>query len=245
MDVIVTADGSKTLASTEFGETYGSRHGALSEARHVFLRGSGVESRLAGKQTTRVLEVGFGTGLNFLVSAAVAAEHGAELRYTALERKPIAAATLRQVYGDSQLPAQLLAELIDWIGDLGTPLRAGTYSLTLGAHRGVVLELVIGEALEALAGGGLDHSSEGRHAYDAIYLDAFSPKANPELWTPAFLTGLAAGLAPGGTLVTFSVSGAVRRSLAAAGLTVSKLPGPPGGKPEMLAARRSPLEPRG
>jgi len=243
MNVIVTADGSKTLASSVFGETYGSRHGALSEALHVFLRGSGVESRLADKRPTRVLEVGFGTGLNFLVSAAAAAEHGAELHYTALEREAVDAATLREVYEGSSLPARLVAELIDWVDDLGASVADGVHRLTLGARKAVVLQLVIGDAPAAVAGGAVFRADTAKRAYDAIYLDAFSPKANPALWKPAFLARLAAGLAPGGTLVTFSVSGAVRRALAAAGLTVGKVPGPPGGKPEMLVASRSPLEP--
>ena len=76
-----------------------------------------------------------------------------------------------------------------------------------------------------------------------IYHDAFSPASQPELWTPAFLTGLAGALGPGGCLVSYSVNGAVRRALGALGLRVEKLPGPPGGKREMLRAHRAPAEP--
>lgn len=235
MDVIVTADGSKTLTSSEFGETYGSRHGALTEAVHVFLRGSGVADRLAGGRPTRVLEVGFGTGLNFLVTAAAAVEHGAGLHYTALERAPLDSATLRQVHALSSLPATLTDEFIGWVDSLADPPAQGTHTLAGGGFATVVLDLIIGEATRSIG--------DAVATFDAIYLDGFSPKANPDLWTQAFLTRLAAGLAPGGTLVTFSVSGAVRRALGAAGLEVRKQPGPPGGKPEMLAARRATGQP--
>ena len=238
MDVIVTADGSKTLASSEFGETYGSRHGALTEALHVFLAGSGAQRRLEAGLATTVLEVGFGTGLNFLVTALAALEHGAELRYTALERAPVAASTLRRVYEGSSLDGRLVAEFIAWVAALGSPVVPGTYGLRAGSFPGVDLDLLVGEARQAVVEGAA-RPAGSRPAYDAIYLDAFSPKANHELWTPGFLSALAGALAPGGTLVTFSVSGAVRRALVAAGLVVSKLPGPPGGKPQMLAARRT------
>ena len=242
MDVIVTADGSRTLTSSEFGETYGSRHGALTEARHVFLAGSGVQGRLAAGLQTAVLEVGFGTGLNFLVTAAAALEHEGSLRYTAVERAPVDARTLRALYQGSELEGPLATSFVDWVDGLGTPVAPGRYSLTLGTQQAVVLELLIGEARQLLAGGSGATGAQ-LPGYDAIYLDAFSPKANQELWTHAFLAVVAAYLAPGGTLVTFSVSGAVRRALTAAGLRVSKLPGPPGGKPQMLAASRPPVAP--
>lgn len=243
MDVIVTADGSKTLTSSEFGETYGSRHGALTEAVHVFLRGSGVADRLAGGRPTRVLEVGFGTGLNFLVTAAAAVEHGAGLHYTALERAPLDSATLRQVHALSSLPATLIDEFIGWVDSLADPPAQGTHTLAGGGFATVVLDLIIGEATRSLGDDLGGRAGDAVATFDAIYLDGFSPRANPDLWSQAFLTRLAAGLAPGGMLVTFSVSGAVRRALAAAGLEVRKQPGPPGGKPEMLAARRAPGQP--
>jgi tRNA U34 5-methylaminomethyl-2-thiouridine-forming methyltransferase MnmC len=74
--------------------------------------------------------------------------------------------------------------------------------------------------------------------YDAVYLDPFSPEVNPDPWRPAVLAALAARLAPGGALVSYSVRGSVRRALAAAGLDVRKVAGPAGGKREVLRARR-------
>jgi tRNA U34 5-methylaminomethyl-2-thiouridine-forming methyltransferase MnmC len=243
MRVIVTADGSKTLLGTAFDEAYGSRHGALTEALHVFLDGSGVRSRLAAGRPTSVLEVGFGTGLNFLVSAATACDHGVHLRYTALERDLPDATTLRDVYVGTTLPAPLVDDVIAWVDRLGAPPADGTYTLDLAPRGPVALELVIGDARAISERDAPARLRVTPPPFDAIYLDAFSPKTNPELWTQGFLTALADRLAPGGTLVTFSVSGAVRRALLTAGLEVVKLPGPPGGKREMLAARRPTTRP--
>lgn len=233
MRIIVTADGSRTLSSPTYGETYGSTNGAMSEALHVYLQGSGVERRLATHLSTRVLEVGFGTGLNFLVTAAAALSYGTPVHYLALERDLLDADTIHEVHRGVAALRDAVAELTAQLSALHATNTVGRQRLTFGPHADVVLELVLGNALDAGRAGYLDG---GEHGYDAIYLDAFSPKANPELWTDRFLTELAGSLAPGGTLATFSVSGAVRRALSRAGLHVSKLPGPPGGKAEMLRA---------
>ena len=239
MRIIVTADGSRTLSSPTYGETYGSTHGALSEALHVYVQGSGVAHRLATRQPTRVLEVGFGTGLNFLATADVAVRHEAPLHYTALERDLLDARTLSTVHEEHRY-RDLAALLSGWVAGVHDTGSGSRHELRLGTGGEVTLELVLGDALNARQRGYL---GGGGDAYDAIYLDAFSPRANPELWTDAFLTELAGGVAPGGSLVTFSVSGAVRRALTRAGLRVSKRPGPPAGKREMLVAIRPLPEP--
>src|SRR5690606_3447166 len=104
-----------------------------------------------------------------------------------------------------------------------------------GRHRftagGVSLELVVGEARDAAAG-----LPEG--AFDAVYLDPFSPRANPDAWEEDLLALLLRALRPGGRLVSYSVSGEVRRRLAGAGARVSNATGPPGGKRESLVAER-------
>ena len=96
------------------------------------------------------------------------------------------------------------------------------------AHGAVTLSLHVGDA-SALP--------LARAAFEAVYLDAFSPPVNPECWTPAFLAALHATLRPGGTLVSYCVRGEVRRALEAAGFAVERLPGPPG-KRHTLRARR-------
>ncbi|MBX3141820.1 MAG: tRNA (5-methylaminomethyl-2-thiouridine)(34)-methyltransferase MnmD [Trueperaceae bacterium] len=227
--VVVTADGSRTLASP-IGEAYKSLHGALSEARSVYLEGSGVADRLARGWGADVLEVGFGTGLNFLVSATAAVESGAALRYRALELAPPSAATLRELrYAELLAPSRLPEALIAWRAGLGMSARAGWHAFE---HDRVSLELFVGDALSsAWEAGDLPQ-------VDAVYHDSFGPANAPGLWSGAFLARLARVLKPDGRLVSFCVAGAVRRALADEGLEVAKAPGPVGGKREVLVARR-------
>lgn len=230
--MVTTDDGSLTLFSHAYAQTYRSSKGALSEARAVFLVGSGVADALAAGRCCSVLEIGFGTGLNFLVTA-VAAGNGAaprpELRYLAVERELPAGSLLASLdYPSLLAPSPLPEELLTWLRTLEASPEGSRHTFSPSCHPSVALELVLGEATT------LDL---GRERFDAIYLDAFSPKSNPEAWSPDFLGRLAARLAPGGRLVSFTVSGAVRRALAAHGLVVSKVAGPPGGKAEVLVAR--------
>lgn len=220
--LITTQDGSKTLYSAAFAQTFHSHHGAVSEARHVFLIGSGVAGRLARGHPTRVLEVGFGTGLNFLLTADLALTYGTPLEYRGLERTLLPAEVLQALgYRDALRHPELYDAFMHWWQAAVTqPFGYPT----------VTLSLLLGEATE---------QALGNSSADAIYHDAFSPTANPELWTEAFLAKLCAALAPGGCLATYTVSGAVRRRLAALGLEVSRHPGPPGGKREMLLACRA------
>ncbi len=235
----------------------------------MFLQGSGTADRLAAGEDCAVLEVGFGTGLNFLVTAVAAAAaaddvaassassavSGApapKLRYAALERElPPTALLARLDYAGLLAPSPLPAELLAWLRLLErSAATTGRHGFVPRSSPTVALELVLGEAtshdLVPSAGSaaaptqGVSHDAAvgGAAGFDAVYLDAFSPKANPEAWQPAFLGRLASSLAPGGRLVSFTVSGEVRRALAAHGLVVSKVAGPPGGKAEVLVARR-------
>ena len=222
-----TADGFDTLYSTAYGQTYHSTHGALTEAQHVFLEGSGVAERLARHRPTRVLEVGFGTGLNFLLTAHQAAATRTRLHYTALEKNVLPAEMLALLNHGKRLDALPLSEaLLTWRRTLPDTPPPGLYAHPFS--EALSLQLVVGDATEAVI---------PDPAYHAVYLDAFSPDANPELWTEAFLARLFAVMHPGGTLATYSAKGSVRRALEAAGFRVKKRPGPPG-KREMLMAVR-------
>ena len=252
---VPTGDGSRTLHSARFGQTLHSQHGALTEARWVFLRASGVEARLAAGDAVRVLEVGFGTGLNFLVTADAAREHDTSLAYVALERMlpsrdAIAALDLPRQLRDPALAIGLADALegltvpgrheirFNGVRGTGSSRRAwADASATNAIHGegappgGTRLELWLGDATDADPGEGF---------YDAVYHDAFSPDVNPELWSAPFLERLAVALAPGGALVTYTVAGAVRRLLSELDLEVEKRAGPPGGKREMLWAGKRP-----
>lgn len=224
---LTTLDGSLTLESRRYGETYRSRRGALTEARHVFLEASGVLDLLGSGQRARVLELGFGTGLNLLVTAAAAAEAGAPLDYVAFERDPLGADTLAALrYPELLAPFDGPDLLVEWWRSLGTPVPEGAFEWR---HGHTTLTLKVGEAARLIA-------QEVEGAFDAVFLDPFSPRSNPDAWAEELLASLAAVLTPGGRLVTYSVSGEVRRRLERAGLSVKKVPGPPGGKRESLVA---------
>ena len=214
-----TADGSLTLRSPLHGETYHSHHGALQEARHVFLESSGLAARLARGEAARVLEVGFGTGLNVLVAADAAALAGAGLEVVSLERDPLPPGLLRELgHGASLARPELATALFAGLEDGGT---------TATLAPGVAFELRTGDA----------RRTPLPDEVDVVFHDAFSPGTSPELWTPAFLARLFASLRPGGVLTTYSAAGAVRRALAEVGFTVERLPGPPG-KHHMTRATR-------
>lgn len=226
-DPLPTRDGTDTLFSAAYGESYHSRHGALTEARHVFLEGSGVADRLAAGRPTRLLEIGFGTGLNFLLTAQQAEAGGAGLDYVALEQDVLPADLLERLNHGEELGAEPLRKLLlAWRRTQPLDIPAGSYLLPLTNR--IILTLLVGDASV------IEIPDEGFHA---VYLDAFSPDVNPELWTEAFLRRLHGAMAEGGALSTYSVKGSVRRALQSVGFSVEKRPGPPG-KREMLVARR-------
>ena len=222
-----TLDGSQTLFSERYEQTFHSNKGALSESKHIFLNASGVRKRLLKGVYTSVLEVGFGTGLNFFLTADLALKTGTKLDYSALEQDlPPADLVQSLSYKDYLECSDLLVAYLVFRDELPPKVTPRNYSFQF---EGVGLELRVGEATK---------QSFQENNFDAIYQDAFSPNANPELWTESFFGKLSTALKPGGIMTTYSVKGDVRRRLKALGLEVEKRPGPPGGKREMLRARK-------
>lgn len=224
-EVIATGDGSLTLRLPA-GEGYKSLAGALTEARHLYLEASGVGARLRAGAACRVLEVGFGTGLNFLVTATLAASTGTPLSYVGLELAPPPVEALESLgYRHLLAPSELPDVLLEWRRALGPAPASGRHDLTHGNTR---LSLHVTDA----------RAWQDEDLFDAVYHDAFSPRTNPALWHAGFLARLAQRLRPDGRLVSFTVAGSVRRALADTGLKVTKAPGPPGGKREVLVAAK-------
>lgn len=213
--ILETPDGSRTAFNTRFGEAYGSRHGAAAQARHVFVQGTGTHQHPA----PRVLEVGFGVGVNCRATLAQTAGRGVALEYLGYEFDPAPLAVLQSVSaGQEGADHPAWRGLMDRWPQPPLEVNAG------GAHVRVILGDVLGARLP-----------EGWAT--ALYLDGFSPTRNPEVWTPEFAARLARTLAPGGVLGTYSAAGHVRRALQAAGLEVERRPGAPG-KRECLRAVR-------
>ena len=212
-----TRDGSLTLRSEEWGEQYHSRHGAVQESTHVYIR-TGLEH--TQKRSVDVLEVGLGTGLNLLLTWIRCLEGKCTATYTALEPFPLTR---------DQLEAMAHCEDLAWPG-LHTPFMERMLGPTDTWH-GPVGGLTFRLLHTAVAEFG------ERDAYDVVYFDAFSPASQPGMWTPDVFHRMFAALRPGGLLVTYCAKGEVRRAMRAAGFKVERLPGPPG-KRQMFRAQR-------
>ena len=225
--LLQTADKSYTLYSEAYKETFHSQKGAFTESRHVFLEGAGVYEHLQQKKDISILEVGFGTGLNFFLTADACFTVGVRLTYTALEKELLEFKIIKELdYNQFLAQPKILDHFLNWRENSSDALVTGEYEFIFENQQ---LNLCIGEATKYELGADL---------YDAIYLDAFSPDTNPELWSAGFLQKLHQALAPKGRLSSYCVKGEVRRRMQDLGFKVEKRPGPPSGKREMLLASR-------
>jgi tRNA U34 5-methylaminomethyl-2-thiouridine-forming methyltransferase MnmC len=216
--LVPTADGSLTLFQPEVGEHYHSKHGALQESKHVFLE-SGLGYFLAQnpQPAVRILEVGLGTGLNFLLTADYAAKNSLQIEYTAIEAYPLSETLVAQT-GYSHFVEEDI-----WKGFLANYQQA--FSSPTVICSGISLNV----AKSLLA----DFVMEGQ--VDVIYFDAFAAIHQPEMWTTEALEKVCRYLKPSGVFVTYAITGNLKRSMKALGFAIEKAPGAPG-KREMLRA---------
>ena len=217
LEIVETADGSKTLLDRKLNETYHSSKGALTESEHVFIK-EGLKPLLE-KESLHVLEVGFGTGLNALLSCREADHHKIPIHYVGLETHPLLFEQVAQLHYPDWLfdgSAAMLQTMHEVEWENGQPLS--TY-FTLQKRKL-----------------GIEHFTQ-QSAFDLVFFDAFAPTKQPEMWGLDFLAPAVAALRPGGVLVTYSSMGQFRRNLATLGMDVTKIPGPPG-KREMVRAKK-------
>ncbi len=225
LEIRTTQDGSRTLYSNQYQQSFHSMHGALAEAKHVFLEGTRLTELFQSRKEIAILEIGFGAGLNWLLTASLALRHRVSITYTGLDLQIPSADLLSQLSYTDLIGDPSLAEyLITWRQTFDKEVPYGIYQLPYEYDS--ILQLHIGEATAA----NLSFST-----YDCIYLDAFDPQVNPKLWTLAFIQQLHDALCDGGCLATYSAAGHVRRALVASGFSVIRRPGPPG-KREVLVA---------
>lgn len=215
MEIEITQDGSPTLYVPELEEHYHSVKGALTESRHIFIE-MGLHACRAA--SPRILEVGFGTGLNAFLTLLDADRRGVAVSYTTLERYPLAPDCVRRL----DYPAQI------------APGRAADFYRLHEAPWGESVGLTpVFTLLKEKADFTAWHTEE---TYDLIYFDAFAPEKQPDMWTQERFDYLYGRLAGGGVLTTYCAKGVVRRMLQSSGFRVERLPGPPGGKREILRA---------
>ncbi|MFB0494425.1 tRNA U34 5-methylaminomethyl-2-thiouridine-forming methyltransferase MnmC [Mucilaginibacter sp. OAE612] len=218
LTIVPTADGSNTIYNAEVGEHYHSRHGALQESLHVFVK-SGLQYFLERNNTSGVsiLEVGFGTGLNFLLTADACTGAQIKLNYTGIEAYPLSAEMMAQT-GYQQYIPELLWEQFN-----------SSYPAALTAKVQVDNTTQLHIAHSKL----LDFKTDEQ--FDIIYFDAFAAAHQPEMWDEEAIGHTVSFLKPGGVFVTYAITGNLKRMLKSQGFKVEKAPGAPG-KREMLRA---------
>ncbi len=220
LEIIQTADGSHSLFNAELNETYHSRHGARQESDYVFIR-QGLQYVLdKTQQPITVLEVGFGTGLNALLTWTAAELLHRKINYLTLETFPLPATVWKQLnYGNTPEEEKKFAA----IHEAGWNEWA-TLSEIFSLHKKQ-------EAIQ--------QASVPPASIDLIYFDAFAPDKQPGMWTLEVFEKVFGWLKPEGALVTYCAKGQVKRDLRAAGFEVQTLSGPPG-KREMIRAMIKP-----
>lgn len=215
-EVIVTKDGSHSLLNVAMNETYHSVHGALQESRHVFIRHGLLDYLGLNKSDeVTVLEIGFGTGLNALLTLEQSLLRKQKIQYTSLEAFPLSKETWT---------ALNYTESIGF-GDQFSSFHEGAWSTDLLYDTFILRkEKVTVQEYEVKV-----------ENFDLVYFDAFAPAKQPEMWELPVLEKVTRGLKKGGIFVTYCARGQLKRDLRDLGLQVETLPGPPG-KKEMVRA---------
>ncbi len=219
-EIIKTGDGSTTIHLPEWNEQYHSIHGALQEARHVFIE-MGLKKVLGVKPSEiSILEMGFGTGLNALVTWQATLNANVKVRYTGIEAYPVEKEEVKKLNFSSEIKEEQAQEIFGLLHELPWEEPGNlTPNFILNKQKKFFQDI------------------EDRGLYDLVYFDAFGARVQPELWTPAIFSKMFHALKPGGILVTYAAKGSVRRAMLEVGFKVERLPGPPG-KREMLRATK-------
>jgi len=220
-EFLTTQDGSVTIHLPDWNEQYHSKHGAINEAKHVFLQhglAHFIASEVTAHGTLSILEIGFGTGLNALLTALEAETIQRSIQYIGVEAYPVVTSELQHLN---------YAELLQSDASQFEKLHASPWEK----------EVRISDHFSLKKRKQFFSEIEDRAAFHIIYFDAFGARVQPELWTEAIFKSMFDALLPQGVLVTYSAKGSVRRAMQAVDFEVERLPGPPG-KREMLRATK-------
>jgi tRNA U34 5-methylaminomethyl-2-thiouridine-forming methyltransferase MnmC len=214
-EVIQTQDGSTTIHLKDWDECYHSKHGAIQEAKHVFIK-NGLS--LFQDKDVSIMEIGFGTGLNAFITFLEADKMNQSIDYIGVEGYPVSSEELVSMNYVEELNAanhKMAFEKMhqsDWEKKI---LISTDFALT---KRQQFFEDI-----------------DDFEKFDLIYFDAFGYRVQPELWSTAIFKKMYDALKKNGVLVTYAARGVVKRSMIEVGFTVEKLEGPPG-KREMFRA---------
>ncbi|PRZ24127.1 tRNA (5-methylaminomethyl-2-thiouridine)(34)-methyltransferase MnmD [Flavobacterium granuli] len=217
-EIIQTHDGSTTIHIKEWDECYHSKHGAIQEAQHVFIK-NGLS--LFQNKEVSILEIGFGTGLNAFITFLEARKMNQSINYVGVEAYPISAEELGSMNYVEELGAKAEAAVFEKMHKCNWDEK-----VDLSNHFSVTKRKQFFAEINDL------------DTFDLIYFDAFGYRVQPELWSTAIFSKMFAALKDKGVLVTYAARGVIKRSMIEAGFTVEKMAGPPG-KREMFRATKS------
>ena len=213
MKVVKTADGSNTIYVEGLDEHYHSVNGALTESQHVFINSGLLQLDCP---SLKIFEIGFGTGLNCFLTALESERKDIRITFETLEKYPVSLDTFRAFYSEEIFGKN---EML--------------YKSIVNSVWGIEVELTSNFTVKKIEADWIGYKIGAD--FDLIYMDAFGPDKQPEMWSKDRFEEMYRSLRSGGILVTYSAKGAIRRMMSEVGFRVERLPGPPG-KREMLRA---------
>jgi tRNA U34 5-methylaminomethyl-2-thiouridine-forming methyltransferase MnmC len=217
-EILITSDGSTTIHLPDWDEQYHSKHGAIQEAYHVFIK-SGLDKVLENNTNeVSILEIGFGTGLNAFITFLEGDKKNITIDYVGVEAYPVLADEIKKLNYVSELKSTAYQAVFD-----------AMYETTWEEKQTISAAFQLTKRKQFFA----DITDE--NAFNLIYFDAFGARNQPELWTEEIFQKMYNALKTDGVLVTYAAKGSVRRAMQTVGFTVERLAGPPG-KREMLRA---------
>ena len=214
-EIKITSDGSTTIYLPDWNEQYHSKHGAIQEANHVFIK-HGFD--VVVQNEIDILEIGFGTGLNSFITLLEAEKTHKKINYVGVEAYPVSIDEVAKLNYVSELKALKQQELFD-------AMHTGSWE----EQHEITKNFKLTKREQFF------QDIEDENVFDLIYFDAFGAEHQPHLWTVEIFEKMYAALRDEGILTTYSAKGSVRRAMQEVGFIVERLAGPPG-KREMLRA---------
>lgn len=215
-EIFITEDGSTSIHLPEMNEQYHSKHGAIQEAYHVFIK-NGL-NLFKNNSNVAILEIGLGTGLNCFITFLESLKRDLSINYTGVEAYPITNKEFLQLNYVKELKADNHQQIFSKIHQSQWEKKLQISDVFfLNKQQKSFKEI------------------NDKNTYNLIYFDAFGANVQPELWTEEIFKLMYKALKNNGILVTYSAKGSVRRAMQVVGFEVERLAGPPG-KREMLRA---------
>ena len=217
-EIIITDDGSTTIRIPEWDENYHSTHGAIQEAKHVFIK-NGLDL-FQNQDAISILEIGFGTGLNAFITF-LETINKEKVNYVGVEAYPISQEEIAQMNYVSELDSEMYQEIFDKMHSCDWEKQE-----------------TISENFHLTKRKQFFQDIEDKNQFDLIYFDAFGFPLQPELWSEVIFKKMYDALLPKGTLVTYACRSSIKNAMLSVGFSIEKLPGAPG-KREMLRATKN------